>query len=231
MSDSSGVGAGAGGGDARGSSTLGGPGPLDRWFALRLDETRVWDALAPGPALEVVQTRISSAPQSFLAESISLRALTGDVLAEAPEHVRTTAAAIADGAQRDPASRQGAALALWLWASHELLAPFRPELDVRWAHSSIGALAFRLAPLVEPRRWLADGESREEAARLFLLWSGRTPAGEDAATARARWERRDTIARDAALRELVADEEHRRRVQAALAEKRAAEAAARYSHE
>ncbi|TPX05532.1 phosphohydrolase [Schumannella luteola] len=198
---------------------------------MRLDETRVWDALAPGPSLEVVQTRISSAPQAFLAESISLRALTGDVLAGAPDHVLASALAIADEAQHDPAARQGAALALWLWASDELLTPFAPPLDARWAHSSIGALAFRLAPLVEPRRWLADDESREEAARLFLLWAGRLPAGEDATTARARWERRDTIARDAALRELVADEEHRRRIQAALAEKRAAEAAARYSHE
>lgn len=205
--------------------------PLRRWFDLRLDEARVWDALAPGPSLDVVQTRLSSAPQAFLADAVSLPALVGDVLAGAPDHVRASAAAIAADAQPDPASRQGAALALWLWASDELLEPFAPPLDARWAHSSIGVLAFRLAPVAPPRRWLADDDTREEAARLFLLWSGRLPAGEDVPTARARWERRDSLARDAALRELVADEEHRRRIQAALAEKRAAEAAARYSHE
>jgi hypothetical protein len=207
---------------------------LAAWFAMGLDAETMWNRLRPGPSAADVASRLGSAPGDFLDPRLDLVALAGDVLTASErvagsneEPILTMLATAA----AQPASRIGAALALWLFASEELVEPFDPPLDRTHLRTGIAALALRLAPVVPPATWLVDADHRDEAARLFLLWDGLLPAGEDLATARARWDRRDSLTRSAALRQMMEDQQHRLDVQRALNEKRAAEAAARYSHE
>ena len=210
------------------------PSDLTAWFALGLDAETMWTQLRPGPSAADVASRLGSAPGDFLDPRLDLVALAGDVLnaselADAPYKAGLNTLLVQAADQ--PTSRIGAALALWLWASEDLVEPFDPPLDRTRIGTGIAALALRLAPVVPPSDWLVDAEHREEAARLFLLWNGLLPAGEDLATARARWDRRDSLTRNAALRQMMEDQQHRLDVQRALTEKRAAEAAARYVHE
>lgn len=202
---------------------------LQEWWRQDPDEDAAWRAATPGPALSAVAERLSSVPGEFLDPAVDLRALAGDVLGVAPALQEVCAAA---QPTEDP--RLGAAIALWLWSDLAALARPRtsaPGLDHRHAPASVRALALRLAPVVPPRRWLSDAERREEAGRLFLLWAGVRPAGEDVRTARARWDRLDSLTRDEALRSAVEDYRHRLEVQRALRERRAREAASRYTHE
>jgi hypothetical protein len=201
---------------------------LAAWFALGHDEEAVWSGLVPGPAVDDVASRLSSLPQQFLDERVSLRALAGDVLGG------PRPAAVAELLARcaaSPASRRGAAVALWLYASEDLVEPFDPMLDRAGVPRAIAALALRLAPTVDPAEWLVAAERREEAARAFLLWNGQLPAGEDVATARSLWDRHDSLRRNRALASALTDHQHRLEVLARLQTKRAAEASARYSHE
>jgi hypothetical protein len=200
---------------------------LDDWLALGLDENAIWESLQPGPSIAEVAARLSSVPRDFLDARVSLRALAGDVLG----HVDEPMLSVLTTAQRGDASRRGAALALWLWSSQDLVGPFEPVLSSAWATRAIAALALRLAPVVDPADWLVDSRNREEAVRLFVLWCGQLPAGQSATTARAMWQRHDSIRRNAALAGALEEHQHRLAVTQALAAKQAAEAAARYTHE
>jgi hypothetical protein len=197
--------------------------PLARWAQVAPTEDAAWAAVVPGPAVDEVAARLSRIPRPFLDERLSLVALTGDVLGGPT----VASAEFAD----DPRIRAGAAIALWLIASEEIVAPFEPALPAANAARAVDALALRLAPVVDPQTWLIDDERREEAVRMFLLWSGLLPAGEDVRTARSLFDARDTLQRDAALAEAYAEHRHRADVARRLAEARAKEAAARYSHE
>lgn len=203
------------------------PSTIDEWLVLGYDEVAIWQALQPGPALADLASRLSSVPRDFLEPAVSLRALAGDVLGSVDGQLLS----VLITAQADDARRRGAALALWLWASSDVIAPFAPALDSTWAARAIAALALRLAPIVDPGDWLVDSRNREEAARLFLLWCGQLPAAESAETARAMWDRHDSIRRNAALAAALEEHQHRLAVTQALAAKQAAEAAARYTHE
>ncbi|MEP6842002.1 MAG: phosphohydrolase [Pseudolysinimonas sp.] len=202
---------------------------LSRWFSLGLDPETMWSQLRPGPSATEVASRLGSAPSDFLDPQVDISALAGDVLGPTSQDpLLTTVLSLAEG---DAACRAGAALALWLAASQDLVEPFDPPIVAGSSATGIAALALRLAPVVPPEQWLVNAEHREEAARLFLLWNGLQPSGEDLATARSRWDRRDSLVRDAALRQMMEDQQHRLDVQRALDDKRAVEAAARYSHE
>ena len=200
---------------------------IDEWLALGFDENTVWDSMQPGPPLGELTARLSSVPRDFLDPRVSLRALAGDVLGFAFGPLLSVLLT----AQPNDARRRGAALALWLWASQDVVGPLEPSLQTNWAERAIAALALRLAPVVDPAEWLVRDRNREEAARLFLLWCGQLPAGEDMQTARALWHRHDSIRRNAALTAALQEHQHRLEVTQALAAKRAAEAAARYTHE
>lgn len=202
--------------------------PLSTWFARGEDEEGIWGTLVPGPSAAEIGTRISTIPRDFLDERASLVAIAGDLFDSAPPPGLTDVLRSASAA---PATRAGAAVALWVWSSTSLVAPFESALSTESAARAAAALAFRLAPVVDPSIWLVDAARREEASRLFLLWSGHLPAGEDATTARSMWERCDSLRRDAALQAMLADHQHRVEVTTALRAKEAAEAAARYVHE
>ena len=107
------------------------------------------------------------------------------------------------------------------------------------------ALAFAVAVFVfYDRHWLGlglnvpqlDGSVRPmvgglEAARLFLLWCGYHPAGETPEAAQTFAVRLDSLSRDRELAVAAAEHLHRMEVQRRLRERRAQEAAARYTHE
>jgi hypothetical protein len=201
---------------------------VDAWLQRGEDENAIWSTLVPGPHLDEVSTRLSTMPGTFFDEAADLNAIAGDLQLEL---VDGTVAGILHTVIKTGPSRRGAALALWLWASEEVVAPFSPRLGGAYAGRAIAALALRLAPIVDPAEWLVDAQRREEASRLFLLWSGVLPAGEDATTARALWERIDSLTKNAALQSALADHQHRLDVLAQLQSRAAAEAAARYNHE
>jgi hypothetical protein len=184
----------------------------------------MWQQSVTGPRLDAVAERISSTPSDFLDERVDVTALAGDILGSV-DPVRPFISAVAT----DPVARTGAAVALWLFASQTVVAPFDPPLPE--APTAVAALGLRLAPVVTPQRWLMDVTRREEAARLFLLWCGRLPAGETAEGSRAMARRLDSLARDQALAAMATEHAHRLEIQRRLREQRAAEASARYTHE
>ncbi|MGV0740145.1 hypothetical protein BA059_03845 [Mycolicibacterium sp. (ex Dasyatis americana)] len=200
---------------------------LANWFAEGLDEQAVWSGLNPGPTVDEVAARLASTPQPFLADTVDVVALACDVF----NHTGCAAAAQRIAERGTPASRRGAAIGLWLFASADLIGPFSVSLDERRAATALLALAFRVAPLVEPGRWLSDSDRRDEAVRTFLLWDGLLPHGEDAVQARSLFEMRDSVRREGALAQALADHEHRMAVQRRLADAKAKEAAARYNSE
>jgi hypothetical protein len=201
---------------------------LSTWFSWGEDEEAIWSSLSPGPSVNEISTRLSTMPRDFFDERVSLVAAAGDLFGD--EHPRGLRELLTL-AENDDVTRRGAGVALWLWASVELVAPFGAPLSTLWAARAAGALAYRLAPVVDPATWLVDAARRDEAARLLLLWSGHLPAGEDRETAKSMWERSDSLRRDAALQAMLVDHQHRVEVTAALRAKQAAEAAARYTHE
>lgn len=200
---------------------------LANWFTEELDEQAVWSGLRPGPAVDEAAARLASTPQPFLADTVDVVALACDVF----NHTGCAAVAQRIAERGSPESRRGAAIGLWLFASAELIGPFTAPLDERKAAPALLALAFRVAPLVDPGRWLSDSERRDEAVRTFLLWDGLLPHGEDVTQARSLFEMRDSVRREGALAQALADHEHRMAVQRRLADAKAKEAAARYNSE
>ncbi|BBY98549.1 hypothetical protein [Mycolicibacterium fallax] len=202
------------------------PAELAAWFALGYDEPALWLRLTPGPALRAITTRLGTLPADFLDERVALPALAADVLGAdvlgSPELRALTGFATA---------RLGAAVGLWLLASQHVVDPFDPRIAESAALPALAALGLRLAPVVAPRRWLSEPDRREEAARLFLLWCGHHPAGETPVVARSFADRLDSIGRDRELAAVAEEHRHRMEVQRRLRERRAQEAAARYTHE
>lgn len=205
-------------------------GLLAQWFARDEDELAVWKDIVDGPSTDELATRLSSVPRSFLDERVAIRALAGDVLDLEPASGVFTLAAQID-AGTSSAARRAAAIALWLWASEEEVAPFSVPLHRQYLERALAALAFRLAPIVDPGEWISDAERRDEAVRTFLLWSGQRPAGEADHQAEAMLAMRDSLQHSRALADALRDQQHRLEVTARLNAARAKEAAARYSSE
>lgn len=208
---------------------------LQRWLDRGDDVDAAWGQTAPGPSIDVVASRLSGIPKSFLDDRVSLVALAGDILGadrgrtvEATEIVQVLTLVASTGSS---AARRGAAVALWLWASEDLFGVFSPPLVTTHAARTLAALSLRLAAVVDPSEWISDAERRDEAARTFLLWSGQLPATEDRATARSLLDMRDSLQHNGALAAAAAEHAHRLEVTRALNDARAREAAARYTHE
>jgi hypothetical protein len=201
---------------------------LKTWLARNEDEELIWTGLTPGPSIDALSSRLSTLPGVFFDEQADLPAIAADLQLFGVDSLEAdvfTQPALA------VAGRRAAGAALWLWGSEDVIEPFSPALARTHADRAIAALAWRLAPVVDPTEWLVDAKRREEAARLFLLWNGQLPAGEDAGQARAIWDRLDSLTRNAALSAALADHRHRMDVLAKLQAQEAAEAAARYTHE
>ncbi len=205
-------------------------GLLDLWFARDEDESGVWESLWDGPSVDELATRLSSVPQSFLAERVGITALAGDVLALETGSRLSALTSQIEGTGSS-AARRAAAIALWLWASEEEVGPFSTPLRRQYPERTLAALAFRLAHVVDPAEWVSDAERRDEAVRTFLLWSGQRPAGETEDAARAMLAMRDSLQHSRALADALRDHQHRLEVTRRLQEARAKEAAARYSSE
>lgn len=210
------------------------PSPAERALQLWLDrreEDVDWTRLAPGPTVAEVATRLTAAPRAFLAEVVDLPALGGDVLAANDTRITDGVDRVLRVAQGWVASRQGAALGLWLYASEDRLGPLSRPLRRETPDRLLAALGLRLAAIVDPYRWLVEADRREEAARVAILWSDQRPSDEDAATAYGRWVALDSLRRDRALQATLTDYRHRQEVMRRLQEQRAREAAARYTPE
>lgn len=197
---------------------------LRLWAERSPDESAQWGSLEPGPAVTAVASRLSTVPRQFLEDGVVVGALAGDVLGSA-------AAGLAAASIEDASVRQGAAIALWLFASEALLGAFEPPLLRDRPALAVDALAMRVAPVAAPSSWIADAERREEAARSFLLWNGQLPAGEDVAQARASLAARDSLQFNRALAESIEEHRHRQELARRLSEARAREATARYTRE
>ncbi|MFK0403547.1 phosphohydrolase [Microbacterium sp. NPDC090225] len=195
---------------------------LAAWSERSGGEQEAWARARPGPALDGIAARLSAVPQMFLDDRVSVRALAGDVLGMAPACVPFAA---------DERVRRGAAIALWIIASEELVAPFSSPVGGGAAALAVDALALRLAPVSDPLTWISDDERRIEAARTFLLWRGYLPQGEDAQTASSLLAAVDSLARDKALADAYEGHRHRAEIARKLQEARRKEAAARYSSE
>ncbi len=200
---------------------------LAAWARRAGSEDNAWETAQPGPALDTVATRLSSVPRPFLDARVSLAALAGDILGSDVPGEGLACVGFAD----EERVRLGGAIGLWLVASEILIEPFSPRLPPATSPLAVDALALRLASTTDPRDWLSDDERREEAARTFLLWSGYLPAGESSQTARSLLDARDSLRRNTALAQAYAEHRHRADLARALAQARAKEAAARYSHE
>lgn len=195
---------------------------LAAWSERSGGEREAWTRARPGPALDAIAARLSAVPQMFLDDRVSVRALSGDVLGMMPDCVR-----FAD----DERVRRGAAIALWIVASEELVEPFSAPVGGGAAALAVDALALRLAPVSDPLSWISDDERRIEAVRTFLLWRGYLPEGEDAQTASSLLAAVDSLARDTALADAYEGHRHRAEIARKLQEARRKEAAARYSSE
>lgn len=219
---------------------------LGRWLARGEDETAAWNSARPGPTADQIATRISGVPKDFLEGDVDLVALAGDVLDDIFGRVvpggppSDQAAGVAGDAVRvlreivsgpSDAARSAAAIALWIFASVDEFGPTSPPFGQYYAPRVIAALAWRLSDVVDPGEWLSDAERRDEAARTFLLWSGFLPGGEDLETARGLFAMRDSLQRNRAMADALAQQQHRLDVTRQLQEARAREAAARPSSE
>ncbi|MFF7293055.1 phosphohydrolase [Microbacterium sp. NPDC008134] len=195
---------------------------LAAWTERSGGEQEAWARVRPGPALDAIAARLSAVPQMFLDDRVSVRALAGDVLGTAPACVSFAA---------DECVRRGAAIALWIVASEDLIEPFSHPVGGGAAALAVDALALRLAPVADPLDWISDDERRVEAARTFLLWRGYLPQSEDAQTAVSLLAAVDSLARDKALADAYEGYRHRAEIARKLQEARRKEAAARYSSE
>ncbi|GGS34379.1 MULTISPECIES: hypothetical protein [Actinokineospora] len=86
-----------------------------------------------------------------------------------------------------------------------------------------------LAALVPAERFATDPDRREELARVLLRALGVVPLGETAEQAADRLDTVDSVRRHRLLADAKAAEERAEAIRRAMAEKRAREAAARYS--
>jgi hypothetical protein len=118
-----------------------------------------------------------------------------------------------------------------LWLLHDDWFISRPELgEATWRLLQSDSLA-RLAKMVPPESVVRDPDRREEVVRLCLKGLELLPEGETAAQAADRLTTLDSVERDRVIRQTRQAEARAKELRAAMARKRAEEAAARYSPE
>jgi hypothetical protein len=182
-----------------------------------------------GPQLERLLHRLADCPAEFLLPpgEINLTALACD-------HVRALGLPVPSPAQHrfhkmSAAAQRIAAVVLWLLHDEWFIA--RPELGgAAWTFLQADGLA-RLAMLVPAEVAVRDPDRREELVRLCLQGLDLLPKGESAAQAADRLTTLDSVERERIIRQTRQAEARAKEIRAAMARKRAEEAAARYSPE
>ena len=169
--------------------------------------------------------RLADTPGDFLAEpsEVSVAAIVSDVLrlCGGPG----LAGASAAGFVRERNELRLILIACWLVADEELVACGVPDVVRELLTSGLS----RLAGLVDAEKFVSDPDRREELARICLRALGLAAAGESAAQAEDRLSTVDSVRRHEVLAAARAAEERAAAVRKAMEEKRAQEAAARYS--
>jgi hypothetical protein len=193
----------------------------------------------PGPGLGVLTQHLAAASPDLLDPAVDALAVLGDTLVD-------TCAVVLPAASRTglrselgttPDARAATALGCWLAREPGLLAVLAPLPTATGAGSrdallvgAVRSLVRDLAPVLPPSRWASDPAAREEVVRAFLLALRLSPAGESEAVALDRWTAISTAARQAAEREIAQEARRTAEIARRLAEKRAKEAVAQYTH-
>jgi hypothetical protein len=198
----------------------------------------VWGELtvsAEGPTLVSMMSRLRATPAELTETAVDPDALVADTLDLInPAPLQTVLADALAGryppAQRyAPAHTAAVAVSCWLLSSPELVAVFPYPRRVH-AITAINALC-GFSDSVPTVEWLgADPERQEEVARAVLRSLGLRPGGESHVIAEDRWTSVSTRSRTAALAQAARDQLRAEELAAALAKKKAEEAAAQYSH-
>jgi hypothetical protein len=160
--------------------------------------------------------RLADTPRDFLVEPerVSVAAVVSDVLVMAGGRGLDSVGAAPFRALRSERDRLRLVLVLcWLLADEELAAQGRAER----IYTLMTSVPGRLAALVDPGRFVSDPDRREELVRVVLRALGMRPAGETPEWSEDRLSTVDSVRRHEVL------------VAAREADKRAQEAAARYS--
>ncbi|WP_424185865.1 hypothetical protein ACOBQX_28995 [Actinokineospora sp. G85] len=176
------------------------------------------------PAVADLTRRLADTPPAFLDEAAAYPpAVVADVLTAlgGPPLTPSQAAVFEQGA---PNWRRLVLVTCWLAAA----LPPHPEVPAN-LHSLLVARLTDLADLVEATRFTDDPDRREELARLLLHAVGVLPAGETRAQAEDRLSTVDSVRRKRLVAEAAAAEARAAAIRKAMADKRAQEAAARYS--
>ncbi|MGW5051844.1 hypothetical protein [Actinokineospora sp. NPDC004072] len=173
-------------------------------------------------AVSTLTRRLADTPPDFLADPATLApaAIVSDTLVRlggAPLTGRQ-AARFAGG---EPNWTRLVLLTCWL-AADSGAAPDR-------LHDLLATGLDELAALVPAERFATDPDRREELARVLLRGLGAVPLGETAEAAADRLATVDSVRRHRLLADAKAAEERAEAIRRAMAEKRAREAAARYS--
>lgn len=170
--------------------------------------------------------RLADTPKEFTDDATSLVAVAGDVLLRTG--IGTLDPALLAGLDRYRGNvRAMALLACWLVADDRLLAASAEP--VRGVLRLLTETVPELAEVARAAFVPADPDRREELARLALRDLGVAPAGENAAESADRLSTVDSVRRTEVLRAARDAEQRAQAVRQAIAEKRAQEAAARYT--
>lgn len=196
-------------------------------------------ATGDGPALAVLTQHLAAASPDLLDPAVEPLAVLGDTLVDTCGVVLHPAsrAALRPELDATPDARAAAALGCWLAREPGVLAALTPLPTATGDGSrdaalvgAVRSLVHDLAPVLPPHRWVGEPAGREEAVRAFLLALRVTPAGESPAVALDRWTAISTAARQAAEREIAQEALRTAELARRLAEKRAKEAVAQYTH-
>ncbi|GAA4428599.1 hypothetical protein GCM10023148_32700 [Actinokineospora soli] len=173
-------------------------------------------------AVPTLTRRLADTPPDFLADpaTLSPAAIVSDTLvAMGGPPLSPALAARFTGA--DPNWTRLVLLTCWLAAGS--------GGDAARLHDLLTTGLSDLAALVPAERFASDPDRREELARVLLRGLGVVPEGETAAQAADRLDTVDSVRRHRLLADSRAAEERAEQIRKALADKRAREAAARYS--
>lgn len=168
--------------------------------------------------------RLADTPPDFLADTVVAPAVVSDVLLMSGGNALNATEAV-EFVENEPRRRRLVLVTCWLVADPTLLARGPAALSA-WLSSPDLAT---LAQLVDPVKFVRDPDRREELARLTLRALSLSPAGETTAQATDRLSTVDSVRRHEVLLAAKAAEERAAAVRKAMEEKRAREAAARYS--
>lgn len=188
-----------------------------------------------GPSLVTMTARLRATPPELLEPTVDTLALVADTLERVDPRDLTSVLADALTATPPPlpapsrAGRAAVAVGCWLVSEPEFIAAL-PSSRRDGALAVLDALN-RFGEAVPVPDWLgADPDRQEEAARVTLRAVGLRPRGESHVTAEDRWTSISTRSRAAMLAQAARDQLRAEEVAAALAKKKAAEAAAQYDH-